>query len=285
MFILPKILRRLGLAPRINITAQVKFGQQAFRIPLLGELGYGNLNPTEPWMSTLLRRLEPFIHQPNGIFVDVGVNIGQTLLKLRSVYRDFRYVGFEPNPCCVSYVEQLIKANSFIDVKLYPVGISEQPAILELQFFGEGAVDSCASLVNEFRPEEKVIKRIQVPVFPTHDLDFGGVVRCLKIDVEGAELEVMRGCLDFVRRDRPVILMEILPTYQAGNTMRIDRQQALEAIMSDLDYACLRVRKDASNDLESLQSLNAIEVHGDLTLADYVWVPDSDRDPICKLFT
>ena len=279
-----KILRRLGLAPRINITVQVKFGQQAFRIPLLGELGYGNLALTEPWMTSLLLRLAPVIHQQEGIFVDVGVNIGQTLLKLRSVFPDFRYVGFEPNPSCVNYVTQLVKANAFTGIKLFPVGISDRPAILELQFFAEGDVDSCASLIKEFRPDEKIIKCIQVPVFPVGDLDFGGVVRFLKIDVEGAELEVVRGCLDLVRRDQPIILMEILPTYEAGNAMRLDRQHALEALMSSLNYSCLRVRKDASNGLGSLQLLDSIEVHGDLTLSDYLWVPDSSRDAICKMF-
>jgi FkbM family methyltransferase len=281
---LPKIFRRLGIASCLNITAWVRLGEKQFLIPLLGELGFNNLAPTEPWMTSLLLRLAPVIHQQEGIFVDVGVNIGQTLLKLRSVFPDFRYVGFEPNPSCVNYVTQLIKANAFTGIKLFPVGISDRPAILELQFFGEGDVDSCASMIKEFRPDEKIIKSIQVPVFPVGDLDFGGVVRFLKIDVEGAELEVMRGCLDFVRRDRPIILMEILPAYQADNAMRLDRQKALEAIMSDLDYSCLRVRKDASNGLESLQWLDSIEIHGDLTLCDYLWVPASRRDEIVQLF-
>lgn len=284
MKLIPKIFRRLGLASRVNTTVKVVFGEQPFIIPLLGELGFGNLAPTEPWMSSLLLQLAPVIHQQQGVFIDVGVNIGQTLLKLRSVFPDFQYVGFEPNPACVNYVTQLIKVNAFTGIKLFPVGISDRPAILELQFFSEGDDDSCASLIKEFRPEEKIFKSIQVPVFPVGDLDFGGVVRFLKIDVEGAELEVMGGCLDLVRRDQPIILMEILPTYEAGNAMRLDRQHALEALMSSLNYCCLRVRKDASNGLATLQLLDCIEIHDDLTLSDYLWVPASRRDEITHLF-
>ena len=38
----------------------------------------------------------------NKKFIDVGVNIGQTLLKLKSVSSEIDYIGFEPNPICVN---------------------------------------------------------------------------------------------------------------------------------------------------------------------------------------
>ena len=41
-------------------------------------------------------------------FIDVGVNVGQTLLKLKSISSEINYLGFEPNPNCVNYLKNLI---------------------------------------------------------------------------------------------------------------------------------------------------------------------------------
>jgi len=37
----------------------------------------------------------------DGVFIDIGMNLGQTLIKLKCVDPNIRYFGFEPNPGCV----------------------------------------------------------------------------------------------------------------------------------------------------------------------------------------
>ena len=54
----------------------------------------------EPWM---LQNLVQIAEQAEGTFVDVGVNLGQTLLAVKSIGEDWDYLGFEPNPCCLFY--------------------------------------------------------------------------------------------------------------------------------------------------------------------------------------
>ena len=52
--------------------------------------------------------LENLLKKKNGAYLDIGVNIGQTLMKLKSVNPKIEYIGFEPNATCVHYVNKLI---------------------------------------------------------------------------------------------------------------------------------------------------------------------------------
>lgn len=67
-------------------------------------------------------------------FIDVGVNIGQTLLNVRSIDKDRNYIGFEPNPTCINYVMELIKINDFKNTTLIPFGIAGNDGVEVLHF-------------------------------------------------------------------------------------------------------------------------------------------------------
>ena len=60
-------------------------------------------------MSEVIQRL---FKLKSGAFIDVGVNLGQTLLKVAAIDPGRAYVGFEPNPACVDYVWKLIETNN-----------------------------------------------------------------------------------------------------------------------------------------------------------------------------
>ncbi|MGB4838706.1 MAG: hypothetical protein WBP08_06900 [Saprospiraceae bacterium] len=91
-------------------------------------------------------------------FVDLGINIGQTLLKLRSVSSEIKYIGFEPNPMCVNYVDRLMKENNLKDISIIPVDIADKTEIGVLNFFCASGTDSSASMIRDFRPEHKIEK-------------------------------------------------------------------------------------------------------------------------------
>jgi FkbM family methyltransferase len=269
----PRVARRLGLAQHLNQSASINVSGKTFRLPLIGLMGYGNLGLSEPWMTQMLAGIQPIFDRPQCVFVDVGVNIGQTLLKLRSVAPNMDYVGFEPNPACVHYTTELIRANNFDKVTLYPFGISNQAQVLELQFYSEGDLDSSASLVEGFRPDQKVVKRLHVPTFPYSSVKIEGRVSLLKIDVEGGEWDVIQGMAEMIERDLPIISMEILPAYNEGNHDRIRRQQSIETMLRNLGYSCNRVLIGDDDQFKGLQSLSQIEIHGEIKKSEYLWVP------------
>src|SRR5882724_8814387 len=102
-----KVLSKLKIVNYFNVEIKLKEG---ITIPVMGGLGYNNVFGTEKWMSSVLKKI---LNRSEGCFVDVGVNIGQTLIKVKSIDRNIDYLGFEPNPVCVFYAENLIGINKF----------------------------------------------------------------------------------------------------------------------------------------------------------------------------
>lgn len=279
--ILIRILDKLNLLPKLNLKVKSKLNNKMFRIPLFGKIGYDNLFISEPWMIELLKLVLPV---SNGKFVDVGVNVGQTLIKLRSVSAEMEYIGFEPNPMCVNYVNELIKVNLIGNTEIVPVGVAENNEIGVLNFYSDTDTDSSASIVSEFRPSKKVSHKKIIPLFNLESIKNKlniGDISILKIDVEGAELEVINSFADEITDKEPIILIEILPTYSDKNMFRIERQEKIQELLLGKGYHIYNVQKE--NDiLIGIKKIKKIEIHSDLNKCDYVLVPNSKKDTFEK---
>ena len=240
-------------------------------------MGFSNMWMSEPWMIRLLEIVVPI---SKGSFIDVGVNVGQTLLKLKSVSTEFDYFGFEPNPACIYYVNELVRINGFQHINLIPVGISSETMVGKLYFFDKSAIDSSASIVEHFRPDQKIEKTEYIPIFNTSairkniDLCKIGII---KIDVEGGELEVLTGLGNEIIENQPVILIEILPVYDNKNTKRLERQNKIEQLFKDWKYSIFRVIKQ-NEQLKNIEEISEFGIHGDLNSCEYVAVPEKLKD-------
>lgn len=272
-FFIPRLLNKFRLLEKFNLKTKIKVNGKIFVIPIIKKTGFQNLFLTEKWMVDLLNNLN---HLLKGAFIDVGANIGQTLIKLKSVNTSIKYVGFEPNPNCIFYTNELIALNKFENTELYPVGISTIDNILSLNFYYDNNFDSSASLIENFRDQE-IFKKIHVPVFQVKTIS--GMEKILndvcliKIDVEGAELEVIQSFIEVIKKCRPLILIEILPVYNESNTFRKDRQEKIEQLFKELNYSLLRVEKNSDDSFKGLSLIEKIEIHSDLLKCDYVFAP------------
>ncbi len=270
-------LNKLKLLSFLNINGQIKLNRSVFKIPILQKEGFANLFMSEPWMIKLLEIAIPI---DQGSFVDVGVNIGQTLLKLRSVSPDTQYIGFEPNPKCVHYVDHLIKTNNIKQVQIIPVGVSEKTELGVLNFFDTSATDSSASMIAEFRSKDSIKRKEYIPLFEVSkviDKVALNKISILKIDVEGAELEVLKSFSSIIREQQPIILLEILPTYNKENTFRIERQNQIQSLLADVGYTMYNVIKDRET-LIGFNEISEIAIHSDLNRCEYVMVPGRKKE-------
>ena len=73
---------------------------------------------TEPWMKDLLNKIHSISKIKN--FHDVGANLGQTLIKVKTIDSDINYHAFEPNYLCSNYLSKLIKINNWANTYIYP---------------------------------------------------------------------------------------------------------------------------------------------------------------------
>jgi FkbM family methyltransferase len=279
--LLTRILNKFHWLPSINSNATIRINKKDFIIPLLGAQGFENLELSEPWMTKVLLALQPFF---KGDFVDVGVNLGQTLLKARAVFGEVNYTGFEPNPSCVYYVQELIQRNGFNNAVLFPVGVGSRTEMLKLNFFAADKNDSSATIIENFRPNSHTDHFIFVPVFDfkllSHFLPAkSGSI--LKIDVEGAEMDVLLGLNEWIHNFHPLILMEILPVYSIENSSRLKRQEKIEEMVRGWNYKIARIKKETA---VRLDTLDKIGVHSNIDDCDYLLYHDSQQNEIANCF-
>jgi len=275
MMLILKIINKLKLLNHFNLLGKVSLNGVTFKIPVLKKIGIENVYMSEPWMISLLEK----INLKDGLFIDVGVNIGQTLLKLKSVNKEIQYIGFEPNPTCIFYSNELIKVNQFKNTVLIPTGVADTNGILELNFYSESVADSSASMISNFRPGEPIKFSQYIPVNTIDNVSKNISIKnveAIKIDVEGAELEVLQSLKKLISENQPVILIEILPVYNESNLPRLERQQKIEDLLNELNYSIYRVNKKA-NKFNSLNQIQSIGIHKDLDACDYVFMPNDKK--------
>jgi FkbM family methyltransferase len=274
------LIWKTRLSSKINFTWTVKLDGKKVKVPIIRRLGTSNLTVPEAWMIDLFKNI---LKAKKGAFLDVGVNLGQSLIKLKCVAPDMEYIGFEPNPVCVFYVKELIRKNRFKKCTILPVGLYDRDSLLELEFFDPSDVDSSASIIKNFRPGHTIYDKQYVPVF-----SFGRISEALdlrdigviKIDVEGAESEVMKSLYPAISRCRPMIMLEILPVYSEDNETRKERTRKIEQMISELNYLLFRIIKTDNGAYAGLKRLDAIGVHSDLEQCDYVLVPEESEKEI-----
>jgi FkbM family methyltransferase len=280
-FFLARVLSKLRLLPFFNGTVSISVNKKKMVIPLLGRQGYENLRLSEPWMTKTLLALRPLF---KGHFVDVGVNVGQTLLKSQAVFDEVHYLGFEPNSSCVNYVQELVRLNGFKQITILPIAVGEKTEILRLNFFSPDKSDSSASIIENFRPNAKTDHYVYVPVYDFRLLS--GFLpekhfSILKIDVEGAEMEVLFGLKEWINVYHPLILVEILPVYNAENMARLNRQHKIEELLRNVHYKIARLKKKDEVHLEIIPEFG---IHSLIEDCDYLLYHESLNEQVNTCF-
>lgn len=132
------------------------------------------------------------------VVVDVGANVGNHTIYLAAV-AGCRVEAFEPDTSLADAIVRSARLNRLTkQVTVHPVAL--------------GAVAGAGTLVT---PDRTNIGGQHVDVgtgdIPVHTLDEAGVPRpvaALKLDVEGMELDVLRGAEALVTEDRPLLYVE-----------------------------------------------------------------------------
>ncbi len=132
------------------------------------------------------------------------------MVKLKSLDSQRDYYGFEPNPVCNFYTQELISANDFQNVRMFPFALSN---VKELRrFYAKRKADKMGSLHDYARPGEIKGNSFDLFTFPGNEFfDFLDTdkICAMKKDVEGFELEVLQGLKNTLVKYRPFVFSEI----------------------------------------------------------------------------
>jgi FkbM family methyltransferase len=200
-----RILSHLKRLQR-QIGRPLKLGKKAFKVRGYHADRLATDFAHEPQFLTLIERL--FLDR-RGAFIDIGTNVGQTLIKVLSIDPTREYLGFEPQIDCCFYIDRFIRDNSLANVSILPMVLSDSNGLLKLYFNSD--YDEMASTLPSGGGQSKwVPSRVGDEVLSELNLSD---VAIIKIDVEGAELEVLRGLKESMQRWRPLLIFEVLPNF------------------------------------------------------------------------
>lgn len=267
----------------LNPGFSVELNSKKFTIPVVNAVGQNNHYrvlaestsfPVENWFFKLIQSLNLPVDSD---FLDVGVNIGQSLLAFKSCYNN-TYWGFEPNPACVFFLDGLTKINNLKKVNIIPVGLSSAPSIV--RFYHKSDNDSAATILKELREQEGFLPHqiSYVPVFSLDSLKLDiNHISLIKIDVEGAELDVVKGMSETLKKHQPTIICEVLD-YNSNENKDILQRRANDLLecFQQMNYKAYRIVHKKEEDL-SFEAIDTIQLQKwtpeSLHLNDYLFLP------------
>jgi FkbM family methyltransferase len=176
--------------------------------------------------------------EQGSVFYDVGANVGFfSLLAARLAGPEGRVISFEPIDENVSKLSENVRRNQFGNVRIFPIALGAGNGERTFQLSESPTWGKFKGVAQEV--PNKYVRDISVRVRRLDSLvsverlpppDF------IKIDVEGAELEVIDGARETLLRHSPILMIELHGT-----------NEALVSTLGDLGYGLLPLSNSTPN--------------------------------------
>jgi FkbM family methyltransferase len=184
--------------------------------------------------------------------LDIGANCGWFALELAKKYSDKNIYCFEPVFEIYSVLQANIKLNEFPNIYSFNYGMSDNLTEQEMFFNNsDSAVSSMKNICESVNTKKRLAKFSSVDKFKSDNklkIDF------LKCDVEGAELLVLRGALETIIADKPIIFAELVRkwtkhfSYHPNDLINFLNELGYKSFVVDLEKPALRLCEFISED-------------------------------------
>ena len=169
--------------------------------------------------------------RPGQVFVDVGANVGYyTLLASKLVGPKGKVYSFEPLHNSWSILSKNLEANKCKNVVVFYSALSDKPE-LKIKLFGANAPGQYSIIPNH---EDSI--EVNNYVFDTLNKKENIVPDMIKIDVEGAQMQVLEGMKDILATDRELTI--IVEDY-TGDTV--------EWLQKEFGFKVITTEREAGN--------------------------------------
>jgi len=189
------------------------------------------------WDSNYLGKLNRFLKgnpTKKRVAIDVGACYGFVSEFLSERYDEVKsFEVVKPVRDCLTENVNRFENNN---VEVFPYGLGEKEGEVDIYFTpswtGHSSHYRNLDIYAGMGKYERILK-CQVRTLDSFEFD---VVDYIKIDVEGLELQVLRGATETIQRCRPVITTEI----NADSPESTKRSGEIISLLEDLDYEYIR---------------------------------------------
>lgn len=159
-------------------------------------------------------------------YLDIGAWIGPTVLY--GAARARRVYCFEPDPVAFRYLAWNLELNAVQNVSAFSAALSQGVGIARMASFGGEAGDSMSSLLNDGDHGSDVITLGWEDFAAAADLSR---VSLVKMDIEGAEFDVLPSLLPWLKAQRPALYLSTHAPFLDAET-RLQRMKTLAEQLS-----------------------------------------------------
>jgi FkbM family methyltransferase len=146
----------------------------------------------------------------NSTFIDIGANLGQYLYTTEKIVLKKNIHAFEPHPLLNQRLKKI-----FNGMAIHPYAVSKknEKSQFKIPFFDEREIHTRGTLKTDYiDTSETTFKLINVEVVKLDSIIKNLSLKnisIIKIDVEGAEMDVIEGATECIREFQPILIIEI----------------------------------------------------------------------------
>jgi len=254
-------LKKLGIIPAKEVKAKTFWGKE-FVLPVLDGIArsiyfFGSLSVEEH------RLIKFFIKnlKKDDIFFDIGANFGFYSALAGELIENGEIHSFEPSPRTFDYLRKAFYKNKNFYFK--NVALSDKKRKL---FFYDGFIAGHSGGITVLKEVASIIlsKYQQIEIRSTTLDDYiknHSKPTVIKMDVEGAESQIIKGGQEFLKDNNPVIAMEVVGMKRGG-------EFSLRAIenLYDLGFKSYQITEEGN--LELLEELHPEKIFDEQSKVD-----------------
>jgi FkbM family methyltransferase len=137
----------------------------------------------------------------NDVFFDIGANIGLHSYYVQKQIPGVPVFAFEPLKGNIEYINEVIRNNHFKDIQVVPTAVGNKVGYI---FFDMQDNNSVGNITDQQTGMEVPITTLDQYVTETKNIP-----TVLKIDVEGAEGDVLKGSAHLIAGHQPIFIIEL----------------------------------------------------------------------------